>query len=173
MKIEKNPWVNVDFPDVIRCREKYIPAGKNEKNVSCDITDHRWFEEVPFDPEKGIGFLAAGVFHYLTYEAVKELVRGLAERFPGGLLVFDFVSEKGMTAGNTHVKATDNDAKLTFSMENAEKEIPAFSGRVSKVLQKSYMEGYPVHGAKYNFITQAYIKSKRGKYFVAHVEFAR
>ena len=97
----------------------------------------------------------------------------MREPIPGGLLVFDFVSEKGMTAGNTHVKATDNDSKLTFSMENAEKEIPAFSGRVSNVRQKSYMEGYPVPGAKYNFITRAYIKSKRDKYFVAHVEFAR
>ena len=33
IKNEENPWVNVDFPDVIACREKYIPTGRAEKNV--------------------------------------------------------------------------------------------------------------------------------------------
>ena len=88
MKIEDNPWVNVDFSDVIKCREKYIPTGDHKENVACDITDHRWFDEVPFDKEKGIVFLAAGVLHYLIDETVKELIRDMAERFPGGLFIF-------------------------------------------------------------------------------------
>jgi hypothetical protein len=96
----------------------------------------------------------------------------MAEHFRGGLLVFDFVSEKGMSAGNTHVKTTDNAAKLTFSMENVEKEVPVFSEYISKVQQKSYMEGYPVPGVKCNLITKVYIKPKRDKYFVANVEFS-
>lgn len=173
MKIENNAWVNVDFSDVIHCREKYIPAGNNEKNVACDITNHKWFGEVPFNIEKGIIFLAAGVLHYLTYENVRNLICDMAEHFPGGLFVFDFVSEKGIFSGNTQIKATDNATRLTFSMENAEKEIPAFNDRIVNVQQKSYMEGYPVSGVEYSLITKAYIKSKRDKYFVAHVEFAK
>jgi len=172
MKIETNPWVNIDFPDVIRCREKYIPAGENEKNISCDITDHRWFDEVPFDPKNGIVFLAAGVLHYLTHDAVKALIHDMAERFTGGLFVFDFVSEKGMSSGNAQVEMTNNDTKLKFSMENAEKEIPPFSNHITKVVQKSYLEGYPVTGVRYSLFTESYIKSKRDKYFIAHVEFA-
>ena len=31
-----------------------------------DITDHRWFDEVPFEKDKGVIFLAAGVLHYLA-----------------------------------------------------------------------------------------------------------
>ena len=31
MKNEANPWMNVDFPDVIACREKHIPKGEKEK----------------------------------------------------------------------------------------------------------------------------------------------
>ena len=83
MKNESSPWINIDFPKVIACREKYIPTGENERNVAFDITDHRWFEEVPFKEAKGVIFLAAGVLHYLTKEAVKEL--GLIGAFIGGL----------------------------------------------------------------------------------------
>ena len=171
MKLEDNPWVNVDFPDVIACREKYIPTGEHEKNVICDITDHKWFQELPFEPEKGIVFLAAGVLHYLTYDSVTRLVADMAERFPGGIFVFDFVSEKGMSGGNAQIRMTENATKMTFSMENAEKEIPPMSDRIESVVQKSYLEGYPVEGVRYSWITNAYIKSKRDKYFVVRVAF--
>ena len=66
---------------------------------------------------------------------------------------------------------TSNATKLTFSMENAEKEVPAMSDKISNAIQKSYLEGYPVEGASYSWLTKLYIKSKRDKYFVAHVEF--
>ena len=170
---ETNPWVNVDFPDVIACREKYIPTGRMEKNVVCDITDHTWFTQVPFEKEKGVVFLAAGVMHYLSYEAVTELIRDMAEHFPGGLFVFDFVSEKGVSGGNTQIKLTKNATTMTFSMENAEKEIPPMSDKVARLVQKSYLEGYPISGVSYSPITRAYVKSKRDKYFVTHVEFAK
>ena len=35
MKNDTNPWVNVDFPDVIACREKYIPTGKTKPTWSA------------------------------------------------------------------------------------------------------------------------------------------
>lgn len=172
MKNESNSWINIDLPDVIRCREKYIPKGKNEKNLVCDLTDHSWFEAVPFDPAKGIVFLAAGVLHYFTTDAVRSLISDMAEHFPGGLFVFDFVSKTGAAAGNAQISATDNAARITFAMENAEKELPAFSPKIKKVVQKSYLEGYPVEGVQYNLITKLYIRSKRKSYYVVHMEFS-
>lgn len=169
---EVNPWINIDFPDVIVCREKYIPAGSLEKNVTGDITDHKWFDEIPFDKENGVIFLAAGVLHYLSYESVNDLISDMAERFPGGLLVFDFISKKGMTGGNAQIRMTKNAATMQFSMEDAKKELTAMSAKVSKVIQKSYLEGYPVGDVRYSWLTKQYIKSKRDKFFVAHVEFA-
>lgn len=76
LKNETNPWINIDFPDVIICREKYIPTGTLEKNVTSDITDHKWFDDNPFKKENGVIFLAAGVLHYLTY---REGVNGYEE----------------------------------------------------------------------------------------------
>ena len=56
-------------------------------------------------------------------------------------------------------------------MNDAEKEIPAWSDRLAEVRQKSYLEGYPVEGVWYNPITRLYIRSKRDKLYVVHVEF--
>ncbi|MDO4852718.1 MAG: class I SAM-dependent methyltransferase [Clostridia bacterium] len=168
---ETNPWINVDFPDVIACREKYIPKGEQERNVVSDITDHRWFDTVPFDPEKGVIFLAAGVLHYLTDPDVQKLIAAMAKRFKGGWFIFDFISQKGLSGGNAQVSMTSNATRMTFTMENAEKELPAMSKDIGRVVQKSYLEGYPVPGVSYSPLTRLYIRSKRDKFFVVHTEF--
>lgn len=173
LKNETNSWINIDFPDVITCREKYIPTGTLEKNVASDITDHKWFDDIPFKKENGVIFLAAGVLHYLTYDAVTELIAEMTERFPGGLFVFDFISQKGMNSGNAQIKMTKNATTMKFSMEDAKKELSAMSSKVSKVVTKSYLEGYPIEGVRYSWLTKQYIKSKRDKFFVAHVEFEK
>ena len=173
LKNETNPWINIDFPDVIACREKYIPTGTLEKNVACDITNHKWFDEIPFKKQNGVIFLAAGVLHYLAYDAVTKLISDMAECFPGGLFVFDFISKKGKTGVNTQIRMTKNAARMDFSMEDAEKELTAMSRKGSKVITKSYLEGYPVENVKYSWLTKQYVKSKRDKFFVAHVEFVK
>ncbi len=170
---ETNPWINIDFSDVIAYRKKYIPTGAMEKNIASDITDHRWFDEIPFEEENGVIFLAAGVLHYLTYDKVTELISGMAEHFPGGLFVFDFINQKGMSGGNAQIKMTKNATTMQFSMEDAEKELTAMSSKVSKVITRSYLSGYPVEGVRYSWLTRQYIKSKRDKYFVAHTVFSK
>ena len=171
MKNDSNPWVNIDLPDVIACREKYIPTGEHEINMSCDLTDHSWFQKIPFDADKGIIFVAAGVLHYFTHEAVKSLIRDMAESFPGGCFAFDYISEKNLKDAGSKVKDTDNGTQILFYMNDAEKEIPVWSDRLAEVRQLSYLEGYPVEGVRYNPITRLYIRSKRDKLYVAHVEF--
>jgi len=171
MKIEDNDWINIDLPDVIACREKYIETGRREKNIAFDLTDHRWMDEISFRKEDGAIFLAGGVLHYLSYQDVKDLIREMAERFPGAAFVFDFVNEKGAKSGNTQIRMTDNDTRIRFSLEDAEKEVSSFSDRISEAVQKSYLEGYPVEGVRYSLLTKMYIRSKRDKYFIVRVTF--
>lgn len=86
--------VNVDFPDVIAVRDQVLPVGERERNVACDLKDAAWMDAI--DGSQGVVFFAAGVFHYFRYEEVKSVVLGLAERFPGGRLVFDTVGKFGL-----------------------------------------------------------------------------
>ena len=78
---------NLDFPDVIALRQQLLPAGEREQNIPCDLKDTAWFGKV--DASGGAVFFASGVFYYFLTQQVRELVRGMADTFPGGVLVFD------------------------------------------------------------------------------------
>lgn len=156
-----------------------IGAGVSGSNLAADLFSSgkdvtllargEWADTL----EKNGLVLAAGVLHYLAYDAVTKLISDMAECFPGGLFVFDFISKKGKTGVNPQIRMTKNAARMDFSMEDAEKELTAMSRKVSKVITKSYLEGYPVENVKYSWLTKQYIKSKRDKFFVAHVEFVK
>ena len=78
---------NLDFPDVIALRQQLLPAGEREQNIPCDLKDPAWFDKI--DASGGAVFFASGVFYYFLTEQVRVLVQGMANAFPGGVLVFD------------------------------------------------------------------------------------
>ena len=78
---------NLDFPDVIALRQQLLPAGDREHNIPCDLKDTAWFGKI--DASGGAVFFASGVFYYFLTQQVRELVRGMADAFPGSVLVFD------------------------------------------------------------------------------------
>lgn len=79
--------------------------------------------------------------------------------------------DHGARAGNAQISMTENDTRMPFAMENAEKELPAYSDRIAAVEQKSYLEGYPAEGVRYNWVTRLYIRSKRDQVFVVRTAF--
>lgn len=99
------------------------------------------------------------------------VVVDMATRFPGATFVFDTVSKQELKDGNGHVGNTDNDTRMTFCLDDAPRQLPAWSNRLVSTVQKSYLEGYPVPGVHYNLITRLYIRSKRDKLFMVHTEF--
>ena len=78
---------NLDFPDVIDLRRRLLPAGEREQNIPCDLKAPAWFDKI--DASGGAVFFASGVFYYFLTQQVRELVQGMADAFPGGVLVFD------------------------------------------------------------------------------------
>ena len=139
---------SIDLPDVMAVREALLHAGKREKNLAADLNDLSWFDAIDTPLEDGAVFFAAGVFYYFRTEQVQTLCAAMAERFPGGRLVFD-------AAGPTAVKlmlktwikqAGIRDVGAYFSVRDAEKELSDWSDRVS-VSSRGYMLGYqPLQG---------------------------
>ena len=80
---------NIDLPDVTRLRNRLLPAGPREQNLALDLNDPAWMDAINADSADGTGLFAAGVFYYFTTKQVQRLVTSMAERFPGGRLVFD------------------------------------------------------------------------------------
>jgi O-methyltransferase involved in polyketide biosynthesis len=132
---------NIDLPDVIQVRSDLLPAKEREKNLSGDLNDHRWMEQI--DAAGGAVFFAAGVFYYFKTEDVKRLFSRMAERFPGAVLAFDTCNERGAKLmRKTWLKeAGISNVSAFFSLED-EKELCGWSDHFSSVTARSYMRGY-------------------------------
>lgn len=134
---------NIDLPDVMAVREALLPAGERERNLAADLNDLSWFDAIDAPTEDGAVFLAAGVFYYFRTEQVRALCAAMAERFPGGRLVFD-------AAGPTAVKlmlktwvkqAGIRDVGAYFSVRDPARELSPWTDRIV-VSSRGYMQGY-------------------------------
>ena len=132
---------NLDFPNVITVRNELLPAGDWEQNIPCDLNDTAWFSEV--DTSGGAVFFASGVFYYFLTEQVKALVQGMADAFPGGVLVFDAANRTAvkMIAKTWLKRAKIQDVGAYFAVSDAPREIGAWDSRL-QVTSRGYMLGY-------------------------------
>lgn len=132
---------NLDFPDVIVMRNTLLPPGEREENISCDLNDLTWFGKI--DAANGAIFFAAGVFYYFLKSQMQALVRGMAEAFPGGTLVFDGANETAVgMIQKTWLKGADiKDVGAYFSVSDAQKELSPWDSRL-RVSSRGYMLGY-------------------------------
>ena len=132
---------NLDFPDVIAVRNELLPAGEREENIPCDLKDPAWFDKI--DATGGAVFFASGVFYYFLTEQVRELVQGMADAFPGGVLVFDAANRTAvkMIAKTWLRTAKIKDVGAYFAVSDAPQEIGAWDSRL-QVSSKGYMLGY-------------------------------
>lgn len=132
---------NIDFPDVIAVRNALLPEGERVKNIAADLNDTGWFDQI--DGSGGVVFLAAGVFYYFRKEQVKTLLHKMAQRFPGGRLVFDTAGKKAVAMMiKTWVKqAGIEDVDAFFYVNDIEKDVIPWMKK-AKVTSRGYMLGY-------------------------------
>lgn len=132
---------NLDFESVIAVRNELLPAGEREENIACDLNDTSWFEKI--DAAGGVVFFASGVFYYFLKEQVKALVCKMAERFPGGKMVFDGANKTAvkMIAKTWLKTAKIKDVNAYFAVSKAKEELTPWSDKIT-VSSRGYMLGY-------------------------------
>ena len=132
---------NLDFPDVIAVRKELLPAGEREENIPCDLNNTEWFSKI--DASGGAVFFASGVFYYFLTEQVKALVQGMADAFPGSVLVFDAANRTAvkMIAKTWLKSAKINDVGAYFAVSDAKSELSPWDSRL-QVTSRGYMLGY-------------------------------
>ena len=132
---------NLDFPNVISVRNELLPAGEREQNIPCDLNDTAWFSQI--DASNGAVFFASGVFYYFLTEQVKTLVQGMADTFPGGVLVFDAANRTAvkMIAKTWLKSAKIKDVGAYFAVSDAKSELSPWDSRL-QVSSRGYMLGY-------------------------------
>ncbi|MBR6109729.1 MAG: class I SAM-dependent methyltransferase [Clostridia bacterium] len=132
---------NLDLPDVIAVRNALLPEGGRVKNIAADLNELSWFDHI--DAEKGVCFLAAGVFYYFKTNEIKRLFTAMAERFPDGRLVFDSANRRAV---KLMLKTWVKEAGITsiadyFSVDSIEKDLLPWM-KNAEVTSRGYMLGY-------------------------------
>lgn len=107
---------NLDFPDVIDMRHRWVPKADNEIDLPYSATDHEWLTKVSGD--KGVIAVAPGVFYYLPIPEVAALVDAFGQAFPGGRLVYETESPMVMRGSEKQIARHGTPASMPFKVKD-------------------------------------------------------
>jgi len=126
-------WYDLDLPDVIELRRRFIQESARRKFIACSLLDHGWWEQLK--DADSMFFLASGVFYYFEEAQIKALLIDLASAFPGSEVLFDACSRRGVRAANQRViKAggMDEAAILRWGLQRA-RDMESWDSRIAVV----------------------------------------
>jgi len=112
-------WYDLDLPDVIELRRKFIKEGERRKFISASFLEEDWLKEIKV-PD-GVLFIAAGVFYYCEEDEVKTFLKRIADIFPGCEVFFDACSPRGLRIANRMVirnAGLDEKSFLKWGLKN-------------------------------------------------------
>jgi O-methyltransferase involved in polyketide biosynthesis len=128
-------WVDLDMPDVIELRKRFIPERARRRSIACSILDEAWLSQV--ETTGPVLFVAAGVVYYLQEAEVRTLFGKLADAFPGAEVFFEACSPRGLRVANKKVieaGGMDQGANLKWALRRAS-ELEAWDCRIAVVAE--------------------------------------
>ncbi|MGH3877750.1 MAG: class I SAM-dependent methyltransferase [Actinophytocola sp.] len=82
-------WVAVDLDEAIEVRRAFLPDTDRHRSLARSALDLSWLDEI--DPANGVLVTAQGLLMYFEESDAQRLLAAVAERFPGGEMLFDVV----------------------------------------------------------------------------------
>ncbi len=133
----KLKWYDLDLPDVICLRSKFIPESERRRFIAASFLEKEWLTQI--EVRGNVLFIAAGVFYYFQEHEIKDFIVRLINAFPGSELLFDVCSPIGMRIANKKViESSGLDAKsyLTWGLKD-KKDILVWDTRI-KLIRSYY-----------------------------------
>ena len=82
-------WYDLDFPEVIAIRKNFFKENERYHFIESSVLDFNWIKRIENNRDKGVLFIAEGVFMYLFEDDVKSLIFKLQNTFPGSEIAFE------------------------------------------------------------------------------------
>lgn len=115
----KMEWIDLDLPDTIDLRKKYIAESDRRQFVSKSVFDHSWYDNI--ESKDKVMLMIAGVLCYFDESDIKRLFNDFHTFIPGVEVVFDYFSTIGMKVSNKKViedGGMDSSAYLKWSIDD-------------------------------------------------------
>ena len=136
-----------------------------------DAFDLKWFDEIETKPEDGFFAISGGVIMYFTAEQIKPLFTALAEKFPGGGIIFDAENQKGVDKSNKVVRKSGNSESLVvLAVDDAEEMFMPWSDRFKRITTYATLPEKINKERKISFITKFMLKMAFRMGFMKFVE---
>jgi O-methyltransferase involved in polyketide biosynthesis len=164
-------WYDLDLPDVIELRRKFIQESERRKFISCSFLDDRWIKELHI--EDNVLFMAAGVLYYFEENQLKEIFNKMVLSFPGSELIFDAASSMGIKVSNKKViesSGLNEKSYLKWGLNSAY-EITKWNDKIS-VVKEYQMFGKMRKGLKLRNKIMAMISDYYKIMYMVHLKFS-
>ena len=115
----KIQWIDLDLPDTIELRKRYIAESDRRHFISKSVFDKSWYDSIGIKNE--VMLLIAGVLYYFDETDVKGLFNDFHTFIPGAEIIFDYSSTKGIKIANKKViekGGMDKSAGLKWGIDN-------------------------------------------------------
>ena len=97
-------WYNVDLPERISLRRKYLDTMDRETNIDKSIFDYSWLDQIKKNQNQAILFVCCDIMKYFDKDRLKSFLNAIWEKFPGAEVVFDIKNSKGKKLWNRLVR---------------------------------------------------------------------
>jgi O-methyltransferase involved in polyketide biosynthesis len=114
-------WYDLDLPDVIELRRKFLKETEKRKFISRSFLDTSWFEDIEINDK--VLFISTGVFVYFEETQVRDFIIKVADRFEDSELFFDVTSPKGLEIANKVIQKSGLDSRSFFKWSLTDKSI--------------------------------------------------
>jgi O-methyltransferase involved in polyketide biosynthesis len=140
-------WYDLDLPDTIELRKKYISETDRCRFISKSVFDTSWYDAI--DKKSQVMFLIAGVLYYFDENEVKRLFNDFHATLPGLEIVLDYASKRGIKLSNKVVLdkgGMDKSAYLKWGINDI-MEIEKWADYITVI---SHEPMYKEHKKKYS-----------------------
>jgi O-methyltransferase involved in polyketide biosynthesis len=142
-------WIDLDLPDTIELRKKYIFESDRRQFTPKSVFDTSWYDGI--ENKNHVMLLIAGVLFYFDEADVKNLFNDFHNFLPGVEVIFDYGSSLGIKISNKRVienGGMDKSAYIKWGIDNI-LELEKWNSSI-KVLGNMPM--YQEHKKNYSFM---------------------
>ncbi|EPH07247.1 hypothetical protein HMPREF1531_00304 [Propionibacterium sp. oral taxon 192 str. F0372] len=133
-------FFEIDLPEIIEMRGKYLPAGEREVYLARSMFDPAWIDEVRNHASDPFLVVASGLFHYFHEPKVVELMNRLGE-LGGCELIFDAVSSAGLRRMHAYMKRLGHeDASMFFHVDDAYELVTRLDVSASVIEERDFFD---------------------------------
>lgn len=94
-------WIDLDLPDTIALRKKYISETERQQFIARSVFDTNWYDRI--DKKRKHMLLIAGVLYYFNESEIRQLFNDFHTYLPGSEILFDYSSKTGIKLANKRV----------------------------------------------------------------------